>query len=254
MTNPYGPWATAIDAGRNPQLSAFWRQRLTMLVPTSQTSPTLSRRIILGLVASAALLFALPTFHAAPVVAEQGKVSAEADKKAKDPKTVQANKQVTSYHVKITPAAELGEAWVQLNPDGTALCARMDLLSPQDGAKVVILSDGKAEIWFKDKNGHTFVPAKDALKRIAEMRDDADPKFAFEQLQAAQKAGKARVESKEPAKEGEPVTLTATSKDTPDRRQVYELDPKTKLVARVTDYRRHSDKWEQVSLRVPRLR
>jgi hypothetical protein len=32
MTNLYGPWATAIDAGRNPRLSAFWRQRLTMLV------------------------------------------------------------------------------------------------------------------------------------------------------------------------------------------------------------------------------
>ena len=44
MTNPYGPWATAIDAGRNPQLSSFWRQRLTMLVPASQTSPVLSRR------------------------------------------------------------------------------------------------------------------------------------------------------------------------------------------------------------------
>ena len=45
MTNPYGPWATAINAGRNPQLSASWRQRLTMLVPTSQTSPVLSRRL-----------------------------------------------------------------------------------------------------------------------------------------------------------------------------------------------------------------
>ena len=39
MTNPYGPWATAIDAGRYPQLSAFWHERLTMLVPASRTSP-----------------------------------------------------------------------------------------------------------------------------------------------------------------------------------------------------------------------
>ncbi len=70
MTNPYGPWATAIDAGRNPQLSAFWRQRLTMLVPASQTSPFLSRRNLLGLVAAAALICVLPTFRAAPAVAE----------------------------------------------------------------------------------------------------------------------------------------------------------------------------------------
>ena len=56
MTNPYGPWATAMDAGCNPQLSAFWKQRLAMLVPTSQTSPVLSRRNLFGLVAAAALV------------------------------------------------------------------------------------------------------------------------------------------------------------------------------------------------------
>ncbi len=28
MTNPYGPWATAIDTGGSAQLSASWRQRL----------------------------------------------------------------------------------------------------------------------------------------------------------------------------------------------------------------------------------
>jgi formylglycine-generating enzyme required for sulfatase activity len=73
MSNPYGPWATAIDAGRNPQLSAFWRQRLTMLVHASRTSPALSRRNLLGLVATAALVCALPTFRAAPAAAEQEK-------------------------------------------------------------------------------------------------------------------------------------------------------------------------------------
>ena len=73
MTNPYGPWATAINAGGSAQLNAFWRQRLTMLVPTSQTSSVLSWCNLLGLVAAAALACALPTFHAAPVVAEQEK-------------------------------------------------------------------------------------------------------------------------------------------------------------------------------------
>ncbi len=60
MTNPYGPWATAIDAGRNPQLSAFWRQRLTMLAAVSRSSPLLSRHNLLGLSALAALVCALP--------------------------------------------------------------------------------------------------------------------------------------------------------------------------------------------------
>ncbi|MGA2064781.1 MAG: hypothetical protein ABSG86_07420 [Thermoguttaceae bacterium] len=69
MSNPYGPWATAINAGRNPQLSAFWRRRLAMLVPTSQTSPVLSRRNLLGLLAAAAMMLALPTFRSASMAA-----------------------------------------------------------------------------------------------------------------------------------------------------------------------------------------
>ena len=73
MTNPYGPWATAIDAGRNPQLSSFWRQRLTMLVPTSQASPVLSRRSLLGLVVAAILVCSLPTFRVGIVAAEEQK-------------------------------------------------------------------------------------------------------------------------------------------------------------------------------------
>ena len=73
MTNQYGPWATLIDAGGNPQLSAFWRRRLTMLVPTSQTSPVLSRRNLLGLVAMGVMMIALPTFRSASIAAEEEK-------------------------------------------------------------------------------------------------------------------------------------------------------------------------------------
>ncbi len=163
--------------------------------------------------------------------------------------TVQAIKNVISYHVKITPAAELGEAWVQLKPDGSPLQARMDLLSPHDGPKVVVLSDGKAEVWFKKKNSFVIVRDKKALKRLMKMRAIFDPKLAFEELQAAQRAGKTQVVTKEPVEKGDPVTLTVTSKATPDRREVYEVDPKTKLVQRVTTYDRHDGQWEQVEQR-----
>lgn len=162
--------------------------------------------------------------------------------------TVQANEHVMSYHAKITPAAELGEVWVQLNTDGTPLRARWDLQSPGDGAKVVVFSEGKAEIWLKDKKRHLFVLEKDGLKMVMKERSIFDPKLAFEELQASKANGKAQVETKEPSKEGDPITLTVTSKDTPDRRQVYEVDPRNKLVKRVTHYRRQGDRWEQVSL------
>jgi hypothetical protein len=65
MANNFGPWATSIDAGGNPQLSTFWRRRLTMLVPASQTSPTLSQRNLLSLFLAGMFLCTLPTLRQA---------------------------------------------------------------------------------------------------------------------------------------------------------------------------------------------
>ena len=73
MANPFGPWATLIEVGRNPQLSTFWRRRLTMLVPTSQSSPVLSRRNLVCLVAAGTLMIVLPTFRVAAVAADEEK-------------------------------------------------------------------------------------------------------------------------------------------------------------------------------------
>jgi hypothetical protein len=171
--------------------------------------------------------------------------------------TVVANNHITTYHVKITPPATgtrdaifgLGEAWVQVSPGGAPLRARMDLPKTEDGAKVVIFSAGKAEVWFKDKKGHTVIAKEDGLKMVTKLRHVADPKLLFEELQARKGAGVAQVATKEPAREGEPITLTVTYKDAPNKRQVCEVDPKTKLLQRVTTYRRQGDDWKQVELR-----
>ncbi len=77
MSNPYGPWATLIDVGRNPQLSAFWRRRLTLLVPTSMSSAVLSRGNLLGLAMAGVLLGLLPTLRLAPVAAQENPPSRE---------------------------------------------------------------------------------------------------------------------------------------------------------------------------------
>ena len=68
MANQYGPWATSIGACGNPQLSAFWRQRLTKLVPTSQSSPTLSRRQMLAIAGAGLAACALPTVYGESVL------------------------------------------------------------------------------------------------------------------------------------------------------------------------------------------
>jgi len=164
--------------------------------------------------------------------------------------TAQANNHVTSYHVKITPAVSLGEAWVQLNADGTAMQVRMDFQDPlflNDGAKVSILSKEKAEVWFRDKKSVLFCPAEEGLQRVSKMRQLADPKLVFERLQADKAAGKVEVETRQPAKDDEPIVLTVTSRTNPDRKHEYEVNSRAKLVERITTYRRIGRNWEQAS-------
>jgi hypothetical protein len=78
MSNKFGPWAISLDAGWNPQLSAFWQRRLTMLVPASQTSPVLSRSNLLWLYAAGAMIFILPTIRSVSAAADEQKPAIEA--------------------------------------------------------------------------------------------------------------------------------------------------------------------------------
>jgi hypothetical protein len=103
-------------------------------------------------------------------------------------------------------------------------------------------------MWFKDKKTHIFVPEKDILPQVLAMRASCDPKLLFEKLQAAKRAGKVQVASKAPAREGAPITLTVTPKDSPDHRSVCEVNPNTKLVERMFIYRRQGDQWKQEQL------
>jgi hypothetical protein len=163
--------------------------------------------------------------------------------------TVQANNHVTSYHARLSPSGRgMSEVWVQLNPDGTPLRARIDYPQTEDGAKVVICSEGKAAVWFKDKNAYTVVIEKNALNRVVALQKVCDPRLAFKTLQERKKAGKVKIETTAPAKEGGFLKLTVTPKDAPDRQEVYEVNPTTKLAERVTYYGRQGDQWKEVKL------
>jgi outer membrane lipoprotein-sorting protein len=149
--------------------------------------------------------------------------------------TVEANNTITSYHITLTPVkGHVAEAWIQLDQAGNML-ARMDFPDTEDGPKVTIVSGDRAEVWFKGKNMHAIIADPGIVKELLQSRVFFDPKQAFEQLQKDIAADKVSVETKEPEKEGDPITLSVTSKKHSDRKQVYEVDPKTKLVQRLTD-------------------
>jgi hypothetical protein len=89
MSNKYGPWATLIDVGGNPQLSSFWKRRLKMLVPASKTSPVLSRRNLSLLAAAGILACLLPTVFFTPASAQDKK---PADKQSQENGSTTAEK------------------------------------------------------------------------------------------------------------------------------------------------------------------
>jgi hypothetical protein len=172
--------------------------------------------------------------------------------------TAQANQHVTSYHTKVTPPPQppvdgIREAWVELEPDGTPRMARIEVSNRDRGVRIILVSKERMEILVQGTNLHVVSDNKDliakGLKECMQFRPLFDPKLAFEQLQADKAAGKVEVATQEPGQEGAPILLTVTSNKTPDRREVYEIDPKTKLVVRVREYRRQGDTWGQLSQR-----
>ena len=169
--------------------------------------------------------------------------------------TAEANNRITSYHVRVTPAPieSLCEAWVQLNPDGTLHRARSEFFSAEDGPKVVIVSKDRAEVWFKLKHSHVIVGDKAqvdrTLKELEATRSYFDPKLAFQHVMAAKQAGKAQVDASQPVQGDQLITLTVTSKERPDHKQVYDVDPETKLVERVFELVRKDGDWQVVQMR-----
>jgi Tol biopolymer transport system component len=84
MKQNFGPWSTAINTGNNPQLSTFWRRRLTMLASIKDVRTTITRRTALLLVAGACLIATCPTIRPTSLRAQQPEAVAKKSENAKN--------------------------------------------------------------------------------------------------------------------------------------------------------------------------
>lgn len=162
--------------------------------------------------------------------------------------TLEANAGLRYIHVRIEPAGHgLSEAWVEFGDDGRMLRGRMVYPKTEDGAKEVVWQEDKAEVYFKTKRRVLVAREPQMAKRWAEMLAAFDPKAAMEQLHEAQARGKVAIETRAPSDEGDPVTLVVTFSDSPDKREIYRIDPQTKLVEQIERYASANGEWELVS-------
>lgn len=72
MSESFGPWATAVATGANPQLNTFWKRRLAMLSSLKESGSRITRRAVLVLVCLAIGALTIPTLKWAADGPRQG--------------------------------------------------------------------------------------------------------------------------------------------------------------------------------------
>ncbi len=63
MNHSYGPWATAIYAHADPQLSRFWQRRLIRLPAVAKSKPAMTRPAVVTMLVAAVAIGLMPTLY-----------------------------------------------------------------------------------------------------------------------------------------------------------------------------------------------
>jgi outer membrane lipoprotein-sorting protein len=146
--------------------------------------------------------------------------------------------ELRSIHVRVERSSDdVSETWAEFDEEGKLLRMRMNSPKTEDGEKEAVWHDGRAEVWFKTK-GHVLVlHDPDTAKKIERELAEFDPQSRKHKLYQAQSNGKVKIEPQAASKQGEPITLVVSFTGSPEKREVYLLDPKTQIVRQLKSYR-----------------
>jgi hypothetical protein len=169
--------------------------------------------------------------------------------------TIQASHSVRYLHIKSfrQNEDEPKEFWIEFYKNGEVKNVRMHMPewdSPQDGAKVTIWKENKAQVWFKKKNTLITIRDKTVADHTLKFIKELDPKLVVERLHYARQAqGMVEIEIDEPSDKAEPIVVTATCLPGSPRagwRLVLFVDRATKLVTVIEFYRLEDGKYQYV--------
>ena len=171
--------------------------------------------------------------------------------------TIQASHTVRYLHIKSFKANEdePKEFWIEFYKDGEVKNVRMHMPewdSPEDGAKVTIWKENKAQVWFKKKRSLITMREKTVAAHTLNFIKELDPKLVVERLYYARQAqGEVEIEIDEPSNKAEPIVVTATCLPGSLRagwRLVLFVDRATKLVTSIKFYKLKDGKYQYVEL------
>ncbi|MHC4464173.1 MAG: hypothetical protein ACYS30_22500 [Planctomycetota bacterium] len=169
--------------------------------------------------------------------------------------TIQASHSVRYLHIKSFKAKEdePKEFWVESYEDGEVKNIRMHMPewdSPEDGAKVTVWKENKAQVWLKKKNILVTIRDKTVATHFLNFIKELDPKLVVERLYYAQQAqDQVKIEIDEPSDKTEPIVVTATCLPGSPRagwRLVLFVDRATKLVTSIEFHKLKDDKYQYV--------
>jgi hypothetical protein len=165
--------------------------------------------------------------------------------------TIQANHTVRYLHIKDFDAEhsdEPKEFWVGFYEDGQVKNVRMSFpewSEGDDGPKVVVWKENKAQVWFVKKSSLLTVKDERVAAEMLKLVVATDPRLAVERLYEQQIQGKVKVEISEPSRKSEPIVITATYV-TGGLRRVLFVDQATKLVTRMDIYQLKGDEYQYI--------
>ena len=117
--------------------------------------------------------------------------------------------------------------------------------APNDGAKVIVWKENKAQVWLKKKNILVIVRDKVVADQMLKLAEGYDPRLVVERLYKQEAEGRVKIEIDEPSNKAEPIVVTATS---PSRRSVLFVDQATKLVTSIKFYQLKDGEYQYLSL------
>jgi hypothetical protein len=165
--------------------------------------------------------------------------------------TIQANHTVRYLHIKDFDAEhsdEPKEFWLEFYEDGQVKNVRMSFpewSERDDGAKVVVWKESKAQVWFVKKNSLLTVRDEKVAAEMLKLVIATDPRLAVERLYEQQIQGKVKLDIVEPSQKSEPIVITATYA-TGGLRRVLFVDRATKLVTRMDIYQLKGDEYQYI--------
>ena len=148
------------------------------------------------------------------------------------------------------------EFWIEFYEDGEVKNVRMHMPewdSPEDGAKVTVWKENKAQVWLKKKKILVTIKDETVAAHILNFIKELDPKQVVERLYYAQQQAQDEVEVEidETSNKAEPIVVTTTCLPGSSRagwRVVLFVDRATKLVTSMEFYKLKDGKYQYVEL------